>query len=303
MRKLVNSYSLFLLLFLCTRITYSQTDTSFNPNAFSKKRTWLVSSVHVAGYVGSITALSSIWYNNFNRTKLHSFNDLDEWGGMDKAGHITTAWQLAKFSAYTFRWCGIPYKKSALLGSGFSLLYLTTLEFFDGYSADWGFSFSDMGANILGCGLAYFHNTEELANLQFKWSFWPSKYPAYREDVLGKTIPEQMLKDYNGQTYWLNINMPLKWFKQGQWLCFSLGYSIDGYTGGKQNYFDPSIQNPPILKRNREFLFSLDVDFSRLKIKNKILKNVTKIFRVVKVPFPAFGISTSGKLIFKPAGF
>ena len=48
---------------------------------------------------------------------------------------------------------------------------------------------------------------------------------------------ERMLKDYNGQTYWLSAN--LKSFFQGSnipaWLNVAVGYGADGMFGGFEN--------------------------------------------------------------------
>lgn len=271
----------------------------------NKKKFWWVTGIHAAGYVGSLAALASVWYKDFDKTNMHAFNDMDEWGGMDKLGHVNTAWQLSNFSYSAYRYTGMKEQKAALVGSSFALLYQTTLEIFDGYSAKWGFSFGDMGANLLGAGMAYLRNTHILRYVQYKISWWETQYPPYRTDVLGKTIPEQMLKDYNGQTYWLSINFPHSWFKANRnWLCFSLGYSIDGYTGGKQNYYAADVVLPsPLFERKSEFFLSLDLDCSQFNIRKKWLRQVLKVFNVVKVPFPAIGINTQGKILFRPLGY
>lgn len=272
---------------------------------YNKKKMIVSHIVHGVGYGGSLAALAGVWYKDFQKTKLHAFNDMDEWGGMDKAGHVNTAWQISNFSFAMYRNAGMKEKKAAFVSSGVSMLYLTTLEFFDGYSADWGFSFGDMGANIIGSSLAYLRNTGKIRNVHLKWSYFETKYPPYRPDVLGHAFHERMLKDYNGQNYWLSVNMPGSWFADGSrnWLCFSVGYSIDGFTGGKQNYFDESVIIPPTLSREGEFYLSVDIDFSKLNIRNKWLKNVLKVFNVIKIPAPAIGFSTGGKLLVKPFYF
>ena len=162
-----------------------------------------------------------------------------------------------------------------------------------------------MGANLIGTTLAYFRNSGTFKNINFKYSWNKTKYPDYRPEVLGSTIPQQMLKDYNGQSYWLSINMPKGWFSDStnNWLCFSLGYSIDGFTGGKQNYFDPTLLNPPTFDRVGEFYLSLDIDFTKFNIKSKLLKNFLKVFNVIKIPCPAIGFTSNGKLLIKPFYF
>jgi uncharacterized protein YfiM (DUF2279 family) len=271
----------------------------------NKKRFWFVTGAHTVGYGASLYGLSQIWYNNFAQDKFHSFNDMDQWGGMDKFGHVTTAWQLSNFSYRLYRYTNMKNERAAFVGSTVAMLYQTTLEIFDGYAAEWGFSWGDMGANLLGAGFAYLRNTGKMKNIQYKFSYYKTKYPQYRPNVLGKNSSEQVLKDYNGQNYWLSINLPKNWFKNTEhnWLCFSIGYSIDGFTGGSQNYFDASITNPPTFERVGEFFFSFDIDFTKLNIKSRLLKNVLKVFNVIKIPCPAIGVSTNGKLLLKPFYF
>jgi hypothetical protein len=38
-------------------------------------------------------------------------------------------------------------------------------------------------------------------------NFHSTKRAALRPDVLGSSLPEKNSKDYNGQTYWLSINL------------------------------------------------------------------------------------------------
>ncbi len=266
-----------------------------------KKKRALVHSTHVLGYGGSLAALYKVWYSDFDRTKLHGFDDSKEWGGMDKVGHLITSFQLANASNKMYKFAGIKDKNAALIGSSVSLFYLTTLEFFDGFSAKWGFSFYDMGANVIGTSVAYLKNTGILKNINLKYSWHNTKYPAYRPDILGNTIFEKMLKDYNGQTYWLSINLPKKLFSDSSsnWLCLSFGYSIDGFTGGKANYFDSNLINPPVFKRIGEFYFSVDIDPEKLNIRSKFLKKLLKFLNVIKIPAPAIGITTNGHMQLK----
>ncbi|HYG51800.1 MAG TPA: DUF2279 domain-containing protein [Flavobacteriales bacterium] len=269
------------------------------------KRFWLVTGVHAAGYGASLYGLSTIWYANYNQTSFHFFNDMDEWAGMDKLGHFVTSWQVSNFSYKLFAWAHMRNDRAALVGSSVAALYQSTLEFFDGFSDGWGFSWGDVGANFLGCTFAYFRNTGRLKNVQYKYSFHATTYPQYRQELLGKTVPEQMLKDYNGQTYWISLNAPAKWFTEGHnWLCFSFGYSIDGFTGADKNQFDEKYAlNPPSFERVGELFFSFDIDFEKMDIQNKFLRTVLKVFNVVKLPFPAIGFATNGRLLLKPFYF
>jgi len=79
------------------------------------------------------------------------------------------------------------------------------------------------------------------------------------------------------------------------WLCLSFGYSVDQKLLGDENlYLD--------FKASRQFLFSLDVDLTRLPIKNPALKKVLSHLNMIKIPFPALSVQR-GKVSAKPIYF
>lgn len=72
----------------------------------------------------------------------------------------------------------------------------------DGHSTQWGFSWSDMLANGLGTGLYVFHDLHwKEQRIIPKFSYQTTSFTSQRPEVLGKTTLEQILKDYNGQTF------------------------------------------------------------------------------------------------------
>ncbi len=251
-------------------------------------------STFVTGtWVGGTSALSKVWYADFKKSNFHTFDDARDWMQMDKIGHLYTGAKLAELHYSLYKWTGLSEKKSAYLGASLSLGYLTTLEILDGYNADWGFSWSDMAANVLGSGL--FLSQEMLWQKQrfvLKFSSHLTEYAAYRPEVLGKSRVERLLKDYNGQTYWLTTSpkhFTSKW-PLPSWLCFSLGYSVDQKLVGSTNYF---ISNQSIFQAKRQFLFSFDIDIDELPIKNKWVKRALSPLRYIKIPFPTLILSNS----------
>ncbi|MES2798882.1 MAG: DUF2279 domain-containing protein [Bacteroidota bacterium] len=259
-----------------------------------------------AGWAGSMTGLYLMWYKKEDQTTFHSFNDTKEWLQMDKVGHFYTAWKISELSTNSFRWTGLDSNWSLLTGCLTGWGYQATLEVFDGFSTEWGFSWGDMTANTLGSGL---YATQELIwkEQRFlpKFSSFPSQYAKYRPEMLGSTVPERILKDYNGQTYWLSFS-PGTFMKNSnypEWLCFSFGYSIDARLKGNQDVYQYTGNlGATSFDSNREWLFSLDVDFSKIKVKKPWLKMVLKQVNHLKVPFPALMLSNK-KLQFKPFYF
>jgi uncharacterized protein YfiM (DUF2279 family) len=264
-------------------------------DSLNVKRIVITSSSVGTLWAGSIFALQQIWYSNVQKSNFHTFNDAKNWMQMDKAGHVYTANKLSLLSCELYEWSGMKPKKAALIGSCVGLGYQTSLELLDAYSADWGFSWADMTANAAG-SLIYLG--QELAwneqRFHLKFSYHPTEYAAVRPEVLGTNFQERLLKDYNGQTYWLSFN-PFLFSQQSsfpKWICLSLGYSANAKLVGDS---DTYTQGTTTYLAKREFLLSLDVDFSRLPIKKPWLKTLVKQFNYIKIPFPALLLS-DGKL-------
>ena len=130
----------------------------------------------------------------------------------------------------------------------------------DGFSSDWGFSIPDMGFNLLGTGSYVLQ--EKLWRQQkfrFKFSYWPVAYSdeyllfenahnimtsSERADHLfGSSGIERLLKDYNGQTLWLSIDIDgifPKW-SGPKWLDVAIGYGAKNMYGGLVVKEDPFI--------------------------------------------------------------
>jgi hypothetical protein len=252
---------------------------------------------------GSMILLSNVWYKDVPKSKFHTFDDSKNWLQMDKAGHFYTANKIALLTGNAFRWSGMKVKTAALLGTGLSLGYQTTLEFLDAYSAEWGFSWSDVAANTLGAG---FYLGQELLwheqHFLIKFSAHPTEFAAIRPSVLGSNFAERLLKDYNGQTYWLTFN-PTQFIRNSKfpaWLCLSLGYSANAKIIGDQDIYTDNTGKTYFAQR--EFILSLDIDFSRLPVKRPWIKTVLRQLNYVKFPFPAL-LLRDGKLTAVPIYF
>lgn len=162
----------------------------------------------------------------------------------------------------------------------------------DAYSSEWGFSVADLTANTAG---SLFVIGQELLwdeqRIVLKYSFQQSRYAQYRPNMLGSTLQENLLKDYNGQTYWLSLNMSSfmkKETKFPKWLNVALGYGADGMIGARSNpvVLDAS-GNQLNFQRYRQFYLSLDVDLTRIPTKSKFLKTVFNTIGFIKFPAPA----------------
>jgi len=273
----------------------------------NKKRVWLIAGINVAGYGGSLIALNNAWYKGYAKTSFHTFNDSREWLQMDKTGHAWGAYNAGRGSTALWKWAGLPHKKAVWIGGLSSMAYLTTIEILDAYSAKWGWSWSDIGANIFGSGLFMgqeFLWTEQ--RIQFKFSFHPKTYDETQLDeradnLFGKPWYERMLKDYNAQTYWLSFNLKsfLPESNWPAWLNVAVGYGADGMLGGFENkWLDEN--NTEVtrfdIRRKRQFYLAPDIDFTKIKTKSKFLKTSFALLNAFKCPAPALMIDGKGKL-------
>jgi hypothetical protein len=295
---------LFFLLFLVIILikgAFSQTDSlkqsSFKP--FSKKRLAIVTSTEAALYGSSMIGLNQLWYANYPRASFHFFNDNYEWMQMDKCGHFTTSYYIGKVGIGLLKWSGVERKKAIWYGGILGSIYQNTIEVMDGYSSEWGFSVGDFTANTCGSILVI---AQELAwdeqRVSLKFSYLPSPYQPYRKDELGSNWKESWLKDYNGQTYWISVNLASfmkKSTKFPHWLNLAMGYGANGMTGGDFNppYIDADGWQINFV-RYRQFYLSLDADLSRIPVKSKFLKTVFNTIGFIKLPAPSIEFNRWG---------
>jgi hypothetical protein len=291
--------SCFILVFTFTQISFGQASFFTKSDSINSKRATFVGAGIGSVWFGSMFSLQQIWYKNIPKSAFHTFDDSRNWLQMDKAGHVYTANKISTLSGDLFKWSGMKSSKAAIIGGSIGLGYQTSLELMDAFSQEWGFSWSDMTANFIGTSL---YVGQELAwkeqRFLLKFSYHPTKYAALRPEVLGSNFQERLLKDYNGQTYWLTFN-PFLFSKNSsfpKWLCLSLGYSADAkIVGDKETFSVISSTGTTIYNAKREFLLSFDIDFSRVPIKRPWLKAVVKQLNYLKIPFPAL-ILSNGKL-------
>ena len=264
-----------------------------------KKNVSIVLGTEAALYAGSMTGLYYLWYAGYPQSSFHFYNDNAEWLQMDKAGHTTTAYHVGLIGYEALRLAGWDEKHSLIYGGPLGFLYLTTVEILDGLSAGWGFSWGDVTANALGTGLfmgqqALWHEQR----ISMKYSYHKTEFTQYRPDLYGTTLPENMLKDYNGQIIWLSFNIKSLFLnnesKFPQWLNIALGYSADGMTGGFYNATHYKGNKIPEFTRTRQFVLSPDIDLTRIPVKNKYLKTTLKVLSFIKIPMPAIMIDSQG---------
>ena len=259
----------------------------------------IVLGTEAALYAASMTGLYFAWYADYPQTNFHFYNDNAEWMLMDKGGHFATSYIVGNFGYQALRCAGLDEKRSTWYGGTLGLLFLTTVEVFDGFSDGWGFSWGDMAANSIGAGL--FIGQQLLWHEQrilVKYSFHTTEFPKYRPDVLGEDFLQQTIKDYNGITIWASCNIKSLLLKEESkfpaWLNVAFGVGATGMTGGFENVLEHNGKPIPYYERKQQFYCSLDIDFTRIPTNNKFLKYTFKVLNIFKLPFPAIEYNTGG---------
>jgi uncharacterized protein YfiM (DUF2279 family) len=264
-----------------------------------------VSTLVGAGYVGGMTGLYYLWYKDYDQSKFHTINDNAAWLQVDKMGHTFSAYQLSRWTYMGFNWAGLDNKRSSVIGASFGFMFLTTVEIFDGFSANWGFSWGDVAANAVGTTLFLGQQLAwEEQRIQFKFSYWPSDYAKYNTEVLGENFTQRVIKDYNGETFWLSVN-PQSFSSSRKifpkWLNISLGYGATGMTNTYENL--PGVYPESKYDRTRQFYLSLDIDLTKIKTNSEFLKLILQAANTLKIPFPTLEYNRVDGVRFHPIYF
>ncbi len=266
------------------------------------RRTHLVAGTQLVGYSTALLALNQAWYKDYPRSSFHFHNDLPDWFQQDKLGHVSATYHLGRLSAASFRWAGLSNTGSTWAGAMSGLAFLTAVEILDGFSAEWGASISDMAANAIGAGtfLAQQLAWEE-QRIVLKYSFHESGLAKYRPNLLGSNLPEKMLKDYNGQTFWLSFNMKSLLDLESimpAWLNLAIGHGATGMLGSRSNPAYYNGEGLPQLERHRQWYLAPDIDFSRIPVQSPFLKTLLSGLNFLKMPAPALEYNSEHGLQF-----
>ncbi|MEL6655091.1 MAG: DUF2279 domain-containing protein [Bacteroidota bacterium] len=297
-------------------------------DTLNKGRFWGSVGTGAAIYSGAAYGLYQTWYKDFELTKFRTFNDAGEWNQMDKMGHFLTTYTEARLLYDGARWTGLDKKRSLWLAGAASMFLQSTVEVMDGFSAEWGFSWSDMGANALGMGAfvtqeAIWDEQRILLKIstnrrlpspdEVVFNADGSASASVRErhlELYGRSLPERFLKDYNTMTIWASANIAAfapqtRWPK---WLNVAVGYGSANLYGGFGNSWSDDEGNVFRLpdnqyERYREFYLSFDIDLKRIPTRRRFLRSVLSIINFIKIPAPALEINTAGRMRFHPVYF
>lgn len=272
-----------LLLFLVIpHLVFAQKAASLPDSCAKRRKTFLL--LAGGGYAAGMSTLGYAWYRQQGMVGFSFFNDAPQWMGMDKAGHAFTAFYLAENAAVALRQlCYSPQEvrnRSALL----SWAAMLPIEILDGFSPAYGFSWADAGANLSGAFLYWLQSRQGQVVVRPKYSFHPSPYAALRPEVLGNSISEQWLKDYNGQTYWLSFDWQAVFLRRPLPLPITLAA---GYGAEEMVYARREENLRAGFRPYAQLYFSIDMEWSRVPTSKPWLRTAFRFLNMIKIPAPA----------------
>lgn len=311
-----------IIIFILLKLTIVSSQNSFQnffipSDTFQSKRAYLAGGFATVSYSAFSIGLYNAWYSKQGLSKFHVFDDYGEWLHVDKAAHMFNSYFQSEWGYRGAKWCGYGESASVVWGLSMAMLFQTTIEVMDGFSKDYGFSWSDMGANVVGIGL--FTSQQliwEEQKFRIKLSPWPKKYsdhspnemgdPGYSfkdraKELYGSGFLNSALKDYNAQTFWLSFSperlVNRQWKTWPDWLNVSFGFGADGLFGGYTNRWirQNIIYDAGWIPRVNEYYLSFDIDLSKIKTRNRFLNTLCTLFNIIKIPAPALSLNSAGK--------
>lgn len=277
------------------------------PSHINHSNIWMMAGITTGLYGGALAVLSNTWYNQYPKSRFHTFDDTPEWLQMDKAGHFYSAYMEGKISREMWRCTGLPEKQQIWIGGLSGFVYQSVIEILDAYSAEWGFSWTDMAANAGGSTLMI---GQELIwreqRIQLKFSAYPKRYQdpylkTRTDQLFGDNLAERTLKDYNAQSYWVSVNLHsfMPQSRLPSWLNIALGYGANGMLKGDNNIWEDGngMQHDySFIPRYRQFYLSPDIDFTRIPTRRKGVKVLFQVLNMFKFPAPTLELTSRGVL-------
>jgi hypothetical protein len=262
-----------------------------NRKAFHK-----VVAFESAYYAGAMLVMQKTWYRDRKVVPFHFFNDNKGYLQVDKFGHTFGSYFESYIGYRSLLNSGFSKKQALIYGATLGLILQTPIEIMDGIHEGWGFSWGDMLANAAGSGLVI--GQELLFNdqaVKCKFSYWESRYSRNANGYLGKTTLNRLLKDYNGHTYWFSVSAKKVISRSlPPWLNIAAGYGANGMYGEFRNISNYNGVEFPQTERYRQYLLSLDIDWTKIKTESGFLKVVLRGLTFIKLPLPAIEYNSKG---------
>jgi Predicted periplasmic lipoprotein (DUF2279) len=248
----------------------------------------------IVGFSGVYLYLKQAWWKDNGQT--FHFDRGRDWkyaSGLDKMAHFTGGLIVSDAYFDACKGLKLSEKQAAWWGFGVGTFVQVLIEYKDGFSANYGFSYGDILAGSIGAlqpllrqKSAFFRNTD------FKFSYWQrsARYFEHR----GLKITPFHTDDYLNQTYWMSTSLRYltgnRYEKIPDWLNLALGW------GNEAESWDTNPNNPGTGAKP-EFYLALDVNLLKLiKPKRKFWIQTLKRINYLKFPMPTLQLTQKPKL-------
>lgn len=294
----MKSKIIILFFFVCLALQLtSAMDNKADTSKIQAKTIFKAAAFTSAYYTTSLLILNQTWYKGKSKVPFHFYNDNRGYLQVDKFGHMYGSYVYSYIGFNSLLKLGSSRKEALFFGSTLGFVLQFPIEIMDGKHEGYGFSPGDIAANTMGSVLVF---GQELIFqdqvLKFKYSYWESEYAKNSHNLYGKTTMNRMLKDYNGHTYWFTLPIKKVIYCNGlpEWLSLAIGYGANGMYGEFENLTSYKGVSIPPTERYRQYLLSLDIDWTRIETRSKFLKVVFTGLTFVRLPFPALEYNSKG---------
>ncbi len=210
----------------------------------------------------------------------------------DKAGHFFGTYFTSYLARESLLLTGLSWNDSYIIGMALGLAYTTYIEILDGFGVNWGFSPSDIYADIAGAALFIGqHYIPYLQNFTPKFMYFPANWHGEKK----RQPHDGFIDDYSSHTLWLSLNiynmLPDNWKNFiPSWLEITIGYAARNLFLDSNGYHgDP------------KFVIALDYNLIKLLPENGSVWNwLRQSINFIKFPSPAieFGSKTRFYLLY-----
>jgi hypothetical protein len=296
----LNILSAFILFLLVSFVCSSQDSISYkNQPGLQQQKLGRAIIYGSTLYTGGMSYLSYRWYHGDEKVPFYFSNDFKAYLQADKFKHSLGSYIEGYIGYHYLRNAGASKKSALLFGGTLGIILQSPKELIDGHYVPGGFSWPDIAANALGSALLI--SQEVLFDEQvliYKFSFSQSEYSGQAPQLLGNNFLRNLSQDYNGQTYWLsfNVNRLILKKKLPGWINIAAGYSVNGVFGKYENPVSYNGILIPETERYRQYLLSMDIDWTKIHSRSRFLNIVLKGLTFIKLPFPAMEVNSKGQV-------
>ncbi|ARK09948.1 DUF2279 domain-containing protein [Fibrella sp. ES10-3-2-2] len=256
-------------------------------------RTGLLLSSSVLTLGATYVYLEKRWWGD-GYTSMH-FDDGRDFryaSNIDKFGHLLGGVFTADVYYSGFRWAGLSQRRAEWYALGATAFVQLSIEFKDGFSPNYGFSWADVTIGTLGGFWPMFQRRSTfIRDSQLKFSYWQrtDKYFEHR----GIEPQAFSIDDYINQTYWFSFSPRLLFgpqFRQKwpDWLQLSVGVGLDATTWSPIRNGEGGLW---------EVYLAPDIDLVKLfKPKKPLMRSVLRLLNYIKVPMPTLQLGPQPRL-------